>query len=66
MSAFIRIFLRYIAAYMVARGFLTEGDGSMLSSDPDLAAALEVVLGFSAGAIAEGWYMLSRRYGWRT
>jgi hypothetical protein len=64
MSAFVRIALRYLAAYLVARGLLTEGDGSMLSSDPDLAMLLETGVGFASGAIAEGWYMLARKFGW--
>lgn len=64
MSAFVRIFLRYLAAYMVARGFLTEGDGSMLSSDPDLAMMLETGIGFASGAIAEVWFILARKFGW--
>lgn len=55
-----RIFLRYLGMYLVARGYLTEGDGSMLSSDPDLAVLLETGFGFAFGALAECWYAVER------
>lgn len=66
MSAFVRIFLRYLAAFLVARGYLSEGDGSLLSADPDLAMMLETGLGLLFGAVAEGWYALAKKFGWRT
>ena len=63
-AAIIRILLRYASAALVARGYLSEGDGSMLASDPDLAMALETGLGIACGALAEGWYWAANRYGW--
>lgn len=59
-AVLIRIGLRYGAAVLVARGFLTDDAGSSLATDPDIQLALGVAL----GAAAEGWYFLARRFGW--
>lgn len=64
MSVFIRIFLRYLAGVLVARGLLMESDGNMLAGDPELAALLEMGIGMALGAISEAWYVLARRFGW--
>ena len=64
MSPLVRIALRYIAAVLIARGFLNEGDGNMLANDPELAAMIEVAVGAAIGAVTELWYTIARRFGW--
>lgn len=59
-SVLIRIGLRYGAAYLVARGFLTDEAGAMMANDPDV----EILIGICMGAAAEAWYALARRFGW--
>jgi hypothetical protein len=61
MSVFVRIFLRYLAGVLVAKGFLGDADGNMLATDPDVAALLEMSIGFAIGAASEAWYWLSKR-----
>lgn len=63
-SVIIRIFLRYLAGVLVARGLLSEGDGSMFASDPDLAMVIETGIGLVLGAAAEGWYWAANKFGW--
>lgn len=64
MGVFVRIALRYGAGFLVARGLLMEGDGNMLASDPQIAAALELAAGAVLGAVSEAWYALALRFGW--
>ncbi len=59
-SVLIRIALRYGAAYLVARGLLTDDAGAMLAGDPDV----EMAIGVAVGAVAEVWWLLARRMGW--
>jgi hypothetical protein len=59
-SVIIRIGLRYGAAFLVARGLLSPDDGATLATDPDV----QLVAGMAAGAVAEGWYFLARKFGW--
>lgn len=62
----VRIFLRYLAGYLVLHGFISDGDGSMLASDPDVAVVLEMALGAGIGLSVEAWTMFARRMGWAT
>ena len=59
---FLRILLRYIAGYLVLKGFMPQELADMIANDPDVAAAAGVVL----AAAVEGAYWLARRFGWRT
>ena len=62
----IRIVLRYLAGFLVARGFLTSDDGSVLASDADLVALIETGIGFVIFAGTEAWYWVSKKFGWKT
>jgi hypothetical protein len=64
MSVFVRIFLRWAAGFLIAKGIFSESDANLITSDPELAAMLEMGLGAALGALAEGWYALARRLGW--
>lgn len=66
MGVLVRIFLRWLAGILVAKGVFDSEAGNMLATDPEVARALEIGLGLAIGALAEGWYMLARRCGWRT
>lgn len=59
-SVIIRIALRYGAGYLVLKGLLSPEDASTLATDQDV----QMVVGMAAGAIAEGWYFLARKFGW--
>ena len=58
-AVFTRIVLRYLAAALVARGFLGADDASAIAADPDIAMAIEVGLGAAIAAVAEGWHWLT-------
>lgn len=64
MSVFVRIFLRWLAGFLIAKGIFSESDASMIATDPELAAMIEVGLGMALGAISEAWYFLARKFGW--
>ena len=66
MDVVIRIGLRYLAGFLIAKGFLMPDLGDALQKDPEVLAALQVVAGLAVGAISEGWYWLAKKLGWRT
>lgn len=57
-----RIALRYIAAALVAHGWLSPEDGSMLAMDPDV----QMMVGMAVGAAVEAWYGLAKQFNWNT
>lgn len=63
MTAIVRIGLRYLGAFLAARGFMGAQE---LSGDPELVALVEMGLGVAVAASAEIWYALAKRFGWRT
>lgn len=64
MSVFIRIILRVIAGFLIARG-LPE-DLVAVIYEPELAFALESVLGLAIWGATELAYAAAKRFGWRT
>lgn len=58
----VRIALRYLAAALVAHGWLSPEDGSMLAMDPDV----QMMAGAAVGAAVEAWYAIAKRMGWAT
>lgn len=58
MAPFIRIALRYLSGFLIAKGWL--GAGVDLSADPDLIMAAGLAIGF----VTETAYAAARRYGW--
>lgn len=65
-AVFIRIALRYLAAWLVTKGFLSDDAGSMFASDPDIASMIDVAVGTALAAAAEAWHYVARRLGWTT
>lgn len=61
-----RIILRYGVGALVAYNILTAEQGSIISTDPDLATLLEIGLSALPGLAMEVWYGLAKRYGWPT
>lgn len=66
MDVAIRIGLRYLAGFLVAKGFLMPDLGDALQKDPEILAAVQVAAGLAVGAISEGWYWLAKKLGWNT
>lgn len=54
----IRIFLRYLSGFLIAKGFL--GAEYDLSADPELVT----VIGLAIGAATEAFYIAARKMGW--
>ena len=61
---FIRIAIRYLAAAMVAWGWLAEDQAAMIANDADLVQAVAIFGGAVAAVITERWYWLARKFGW--
>jgi hypothetical protein len=56
MAPFIRIFIRYAAGALIAKGYFSPGDVNLFM-DPELIGAI-------VGILNEGWYYAARRFGW--
>jgi len=65
-GAIARIALRYLAAFLVARGILPADVRDGIFADPELVDVLQAGIGVAIGATVEGWYAIAKRYGWRT
>lgn len=61
MGPFIRIALRYGVGGII--GFEV---GNQLAADPDVLAVTTVAATAAVGCITEGFYLLAKRFGWRT
>ena len=55
-----RIFLRYAAGALIAKGMLDSGTGDTIINDPDI----QILVGAALGAVSEGWYYIARKFGW--
>lgn len=66
MGVLIRIILRYLAAFLVAKGIFAPDIGNLFASDPEILAAAQLAMGAVSAAAAEAYYYLARRFGWRT
>lgn len=62
MEVYIRIGLRYLAGYLVIKGLLPEDLANTISADPEIIAAIGLII----GVIVEGAYALARKLGWKT
>lgn len=66
MGVLIRIVLRYVAGLLIAWGLISEEDTRLVLTDPHLIGWLEVGFGLAAGFVAESWYRIAKRMGWKT
>lgn len=64
MGVLIRIILRYLAAFLVAKGVFSPDIGDLFAYDPDILLAVQVAAGVVSAAVAETYYYLARRFGW--
>ncbi len=61
-----RILLRVVVGILVGKAIFSAEDGNALSSDPEIAALIEMGLAFVIGAANELWYWAAKRFGWTT
>lgn len=66
MEVFIRLLMRYIAGSLLAKGLIDAAMAHQLATDQEVIAALQIIIAFAFGAVAEGWYYLAKKFGWRT
>lgn len=61
MGPFIRIILRYGVGAII--GYEV---GTQLAADPDLVAVVTVAAASLAGSVTEYFYIIAKKFGWRT
>lgn len=61
MGPLIRIILRYGVGAIIGYGV-----GTQLASDPDVVAVATVAAASIAGAVTEYFYIIAKKFGWRT
>lgn len=59
----IRIALRYTAAFLMARGIISDDVGTTLAADADVSQAIELLLGSMVGIATEAWLFAERQFG---
>ncbi len=64
-GVFIRIALRYVVGFLIAKGILSVGFEDV-ASDPDVVDMVTAGIAVVVGLAVEGWYYLARRFGWST
>ena len=57
----VRILLRWIGGYFIAKGIASSPD---TFTDPDLVTVICFAVAGVCGMISEGWWMLARKRGW--
>lgn len=61
MGPFVRIILRYGVGALI--GYEV---GNQLAADPDVIAVSTVAATALVGLVTEGFYLIAKRFGWRT
>lgn len=64
MAPLIRILLRYLTMPLLAIGLILPHEQQEIIGDPAIVSFVSTALGMIAPMIAEGWWMLARRFGW--
>ncbi len=64
MAPIIRILLRYVTLPLLAAGLILPEEQQALIGDPQIVGWVSTALGTVAPIIAEGWYVLAKRWGW--
>lgn len=62
-AVIIRIGLRYAAGVLIAKGFLAPEEGMQITTDPDVAMALQIAAGAIVGAVSEAWFYIAKKFG---
>lgn len=66
MAPIIRIFLRYATFPLIYYGLINENEAMDLIHDPEIAQWVSLCLGIVAPIISEGWFIMAKKFGWRT
>mgnify|MGYP006342738905 CR=1 FL=1 len=56
----IRILLRYLAVWLIAKGYFSSEDGSTFASDPDVAMLIDMGVGAAIAGATELWFWLAK------
>lgn len=65
MAPIIRIILRYGTFPLLYFGLIHENEAADLIADPEIIQWVSLAVGAVAPFIAEGWYFLARKLGWK-
>lgn len=52
----VRILLRYLAVWLVAKGYFSSEDGSTFAGDPDVAMVIDMSVGAAIAGATELWF----------
>ncbi len=59
----VRIFLRYLAGFLVAKGLVDAGTGDAIATDETLIASAELAIGSVLALVNEAWFARAIRKG---
>jgi hypothetical protein len=61
-----RIVLFIIAGYLAGAGWISEEVKDLLTTDPEVAAAVQAFIALAVAGIGYGWRWLAKKMGWST
>ena len=68
MAPYIRIILRYLAGFLVAKGITDAATAELIATDPSLLdgllSAASAIWGALVASVAELWYRMAKKFGW--
>lgn len=65
MAPIIRILLRYLTFPLLALGWILPHEQQDIIADPELVGYISFGLGILSPLVAEGWYALAKKFGWK-
>lgn len=66
MAPIVRILLRYVTLPLLAIGLILPEEQQAIIADPEIVGWVSTALGLASPILAEGWYSIAKRFGWRT
>lgn len=61
-----RIFVVWLSGFLWSSGWINDEIQQMLTTDPEIADAVQVVLSGVVAGIWWAWWRLAKRFGWAT
>jgi len=61
----VRLALRYLSGALIMLG-VSDADAHFIAMDPAIVSWATITMGAVVGFVAEGWYAVAKRLGWKT
>jgi hypothetical protein len=66
MTVHARILVFMVAGYLFGAGWISEDVKDILTTDPEIAAAVQMIIAAAVAGIGYGWRWVAKKMGWST